>query len=152
MQRRTFLRALGAGTALAALTLRTAPGRAHSYTLGDIAIGHVWTPPGEPGQNGAPIYGPLFNQGKEAVHLVGASSPAAEQVRFRVEKDGAVTWQDEIVLEPGKPVSLAPWRVHLWLDGLKEPLQQGQSIPLTLDFGHAGKKTVEVLVEPNGGH
>jgi copper(I)-binding protein len=153
MHRRTFLHALALCSAAGAAALLPAgPVIAHSYTLGDIAIGHVWAPPSEPGQTGAPVYGPLFNQGHEAARLVGATSPAAEAVRFRVEKDGVVEWPDEIVLQPGKPLSLAPWRVHLWLEGLEQPLEQGAHVPVTLDFGSAGKKTVEVLVEPNGGH
>lgn len=125
---------------------------AHSYKLGDIAIGHIWAPPPGDGAEGLAVFGPILNQGSATVQLVGASAPIAGQVRFRKLSDGAATWVDVIELRPGKPLALAPWREHIWLSGLNRPLKEGDSFDLTLDFGDAGRLQVKVVVEKASGH
>lgn len=136
----------------AALAL-TAPGAlGHGYTLGDLAIGHVWTPVPEPGAGAIPVYGPLLNRGDEPATLTAASSAAANEVRFRKVKNGEAVWLSEIAVGPGAALALAPWREHIWLTGLARPLEEGDSFPLTLDFGAAGTITVEVVVEQSPGH
>lgn len=137
----------------AALPLATPPqAAAHSYKLGAIAIGHIWAPPPEDGAEGVPVYGPIFNQGGAAVKLVGASTPAAGQARLREAADGKVTWPDAVVLPAGRPVALAAWRQHIWLSDLRQPLREGDTFPLTLDFGQAGTLDIEVVVETASGH
>jgi len=69
-----------------------------------------------------------------------------------VSKDGKTSWPDSIPLPPGRPLGLAPWRVHLWLTGLRRPLKDGDRFDVTLTFAHAGKHTVQVLVERTAGH
>jgi copper(I)-binding protein len=153
-RRRVFLRALtgACAIALAALTGTGQQATAHGYTLGRIAIGHVWAPPPEDGAAGIPVYGPLLNRGDHAVSLLGASSPIARSARFRIDNDGIASWPEALELAPGKPVSLAPWRAHIWLSGLRRNLHAGDSFDLTLDFGAAGDITVTVVVETAAGH
>ena len=50
----------------------------------------------------------------------------------------------------GQPVTLQPGGDHLMLMGLNQPLHEGQSFPLTLDFEKAGPRTVTVTVEKAG--
>lgn len=143
------------GIACVAVALAAAlplPAAAHSYKFGEIAVGHVWAPPAAQDAEGVPVYGPLLNRGKTPDSVVGASSPIAGSVRFRVSKDGKTSWPDSIPLPPGRPLGLAPWRVHLWLTGLKRPLKDGDRFDVTLTFAHAGKHTVQVLVERTAGH
>jgi periplasmic copper chaperone A len=138
--------------AIALAAARPLPAAAHSYKFGDIAVGHVWVPPVGQDAEGVPVYGPLLNRGKTPDSLVAASSPIAARVRFRVAKDGKTSWPDSIPLPPGRPLGLAPWRVHLWLMGLKRPLKDGDRFDVTLTFAHAGTHTVQVLVERTAGH
>ena len=44
-----------------------------------------------------------------------------------------------LAIEPGKTVKLAPGGYHLMLMDLKNPLKQGDKVPLTLEFEKAGK-------------
>ena len=44
---------------LVAWGLAPVSARAHSYSLGEIAIGHIWAPPPEPGANGLAVYGAI---------------------------------------------------------------------------------------------
>lgn len=126
--------------------------RAHSYKLGDISIGHVWATPPENGDSGVAVYGPILNGTDEPLRLLGASTPIADEVRFRVSKNSAVRWPEFIELDPGKPLALAPWREHIWLSGLEEPLKEGDSFGLSLDFGGKGAIAITVVVEGAGGH
>ena len=125
-------------------------GHAHSYRQGDVAVGHVWAPPAPEDSIG--VYGAIMNRGGQDERLIDASTDIAEAVRFRVVEDGRSSWPEAIDIAPGKVVAMAPWREHLWLIGLKRPLQEGESFELTLTFEQAGAVTVSVLVEPSGGH
>lgn len=125
---------------------------AHSYKLEDIAVGHVWASPPEEGAKGIAVYGPMLNRGGKSVRLVGASSPVAEEIRFRISKDRGVGWLEYIELRPNKPVSLAAWREHIWLSGIGDSIEQGDSFDLILDFGDAGKLPVKIIIEDEGGH
>lgn len=139
--------------ALAGLLAGAAPSvLAHSYKLGELSIGHIWAPPPAEDADGLPVYGPFLNNGDKSVTLVGASSPLAERVTFRSDEEEAKELTEGIEIAPGKPYAMAPWRPHLWVVGLKESLEEGDSLELTLDFGEAGKKTVEVEIEEGGSH
>ncbi|MCF1506002.1 copper chaperone PCu(A)C [Afifella sp. H1R] len=144
-------RELFAALAGVALLFPPQAATAHSYKLGDIAVGHVWASQPESG-GGVAVYGPILNQGDAAVQLIDASTPVAEDVRIRTAADGEERWSDTIDLEPGKPLALAPWRQHLWLSGLKRELKEGDAFDLTLDFGGAGSLTMQVEIEPGGGN
>ena len=53
-------------------------------------------------------------------------------------------------LEPGKPVKMQPGGYHIMLMDLKQPLEQGESFPITLTFEHAAPVTVQVPVMAPG--
>jgi copper(I)-binding protein len=55
-----------------------------------------------------------------------------------------------IALPTGKPVTLAPGGYHVMMTGLKAPLKQGDTFPLTLRFAHAPPQTVSVQVQAIG--
>jgi copper(I)-binding protein len=149
-----MLRAFLAAVTLLTAVLVVAPVEAHSYKLGDIAVGHIWAKPPEKGTDGVAVFAPILNSGAAAVRLVGASSPIADKARLRKvdKKDGTVTWPEAIKVQPGKPFTLAAWHEHIWLSGLHQPLKQGDWFDLTLDFGDKGKLPVKVRVETVPGH
>ena len=55
-----------------------------------------------------------------------------------------------IEAQPGATVALKPGGYHVMLLGLKEPLKEGEKLPLTLTFQKAGTVQVEVNVEAAG--
>lgn len=120
---------------------------AHSYSFDDLKIGHLWSPPPEEGADGMPVYGPLVATGDSEIVIIGASSPDAEQVRFRSNADGAVTWPDRLVLEPGRPLGLAAWREHIWLQGLTHPVVGGDEVTVDLELSDGRHIEVESMVE-----
>jgi hypothetical protein len=141
---------------LAAVLLACAPAgvpmsvKAHSAEVDGIKIGHAWAPPAEGAD--APVYMPILNDRDEEVTLAEARSPAAERVRLRRVEDGAPVFYDRLNLRAGQPVSLAEWRIHLWLEGLNRTLTEGDRVPVTLTFEPGGTVTIEVVVETGPGH
>lgn len=84
--------------------------------------------------------------------LIGAASDVAERVELHThrEVDGVMKM---VEVEEGFPISaygshaLARGGDHVMFLGLKQPLEQGATFPLTLDFGDCGTETIEVPVD-----
>lgn len=125
---------------------------AHSYELGDLAVGHIWAPQPVDGSGSIPIYAGVLNSSSKPISLVGATTSVGGEVRIRKTKNGSVQWPERIEFLPGRPFALAPWREHLWVTGLKLRLEQGDSFNLTLNFDHAGTLDVTVVIESEAGH
>ncbi len=54
---------------------------------------------------------------------------------------------DGVEVPAGETVKLAPGGYHLMLMDLKQPMTEGERVPLTLEFEHAGSIDVELAVE-----
>ena len=89
-----------------------------------------------------------------ADRLVSASSPVAKKAELHsMSMQGMVMKMRPITgldIPAGQPVTLKPGGEHIMLMGLNQPLHEGQSFPLTLDFEKAGPRTVTVTVEKAG--
>ncbi|MBK1668012.1 hypothetical protein CKO28_08180 [Rhodovibrio sodomensis] len=143
-------RRLIACLALLAAALAPLTAGAHSAEVAGVKIGHAWAPPAK--GDGTAVYMPILNDRDEAVSLVSASTPIAQRVRLRETDDGEATFYSSLRLAPGQPVSLAEWRLHLWLDGLNRDLEAGDKFPLTVTFEPGGSVELEIYVEASPGH
>jgi copper(I)-binding protein len=89
-----------------------------------------------------------------ADRLVSANTPVAKKAELHtMSMQGMVMKMRPISgvdIPAGQPISLKPGGEHIMLMGLNEPLLEGQSFPLTLDFEKAGPRTVTVTVEKAG--
>ncbi len=117
---------------------------------GDICVSDAWARATPPGAATGAVYFSLVNKGRTADSLVSASSSAtANAMVHRSIMTGNVARMEmvgRVDLAPGARVSFAPSGYHLMLDGLKQPLAQGSTISVTLDFAKAGKVTLPVPV------
>ena len=143
------------GLALALLaTLATA----HGSNVGDIAIGHPFATPSLAGTtNGAAYFASLENTGASPDKLVRASTPVAARVELHnmaLDAQGVMRMReiDGIALAPKTKLQMRPGMgFHLMLIGLKEPLKEGATFPMTLQFERAGTVEVHVVVQtPRG--
>jgi periplasmic copper chaperone A len=139
MKRRTFLFA----------TLLPAVAQAHSFKLGDIAIGHAWALPSQ--QNDGQVFFPLANQGTEHDELVGARAEICSVIELRQNNRYDDPPLLSIALDPKKPVPMRPTARHLRLIGLKQSLKKGERFPVILDFLNAGEVEIDVMVEDKPG-
>ena len=117
-------------------------------------IDHVWARASAGNARNGAAFLTLTGQGSPD-RLVGVSSTVAESAELHetIDDKGVLKMRPVagIGLEPGKTVTLAPGGRHVMLMGLKAPLKQGDSFPLTLRFEHAAPVTVTVTVEAIGG-
>jgi len=117
-----------------------------------LEINNAWAraTPGK-AENGAAY---VTMQSPTADRLVAASSPVAKKAELHtMSMQGMVMKMRPIAgldIPPGQPVTLKPGGEHIMLMGLNQPLHDGQSFPLTLDFEKAGPRTVTVTVEKAG--
>ena len=86
--------------------------------------------------------------------LLSVSSPVAKKTELHtMEMAGMVMKMRPIAgldIPAGQPVALKPGGEHIMLIGLQQPLREGQSFTLTLNFEKAGARTVSVAVEKAG--
>jgi periplasmic copper chaperone A len=144
----------------AALFVSTAPAGAQHYaplnhgahgTAAGIEIADGWARASAGQARAGAAYMSLRNTGDAEDRLTGAETPAASRTEIHTHiKDGTIMRMREveggIVLPPGKTVTLEPGGLHVMLIGLTQPLQEGETFPLTLKFEKAGDKTVEIAV------
>jgi periplasmic copper chaperone A len=96
----------------------------------------------------------IANRGATADRLVAASSPVARAVELHATlRDGEVMRMrpvQAIDLPPHGEVQLRPGGLHMMLLGLNRPLAEGERVPVTLTFEHAGSIAVELAVQGPG--
>lgn len=133
-----------------AFCLAALSAEAHDYNLGDLKIVHPWsraTPAQAP--TGA-AFMTIINNGATD-RLLKAASDAAKVTELHTHiMDGQVMRMrqvQDIDVAGGAETKFQPGGLHVMLIGLKAPLKEGATFPLTLTFEKAGTVTVEVTVQ-----
>ncbi len=135
-----------------AAALFAAPAWADS---GSIKVEQVWARATPGAVKSGAIYLTITNTGNTPDTLEGvASTPAAAHADVHEMKmvKGVMEMRPvkSLTIEPGKSVVFQPGGYHVMLTGLKAPLKEGQSVPLTLTFAHAGNEQVTASVAKVG--
>lgn len=134
---------------------------AHDFKLGDLLIDHPYATPSLAGtRNGSVYFKGLRNRGGQADRLIAAKSAVAERVELhQMQMDGTIMRMREvpaIELPARTEVNLRHGGAgthHLMLQGLKQPLKDGDRFDLELVFEKAGTRKVNVWVQtPRAGN
>ncbi len=141
---------------LVAATLGLSPiaARAHEFKVGDLEILHPWSR--ATGQARPAVgYLRIRNNGQTADRLLGASTRIAEHVMLHtnVIENGVAKMSpaEGIEIPPGAEIALEPkGDYHLMIMGLKQPLAEGDTSPVTLIFEQAGKVDVTFVTAAAG--
>ena len=127
---------------------------AHDFSVGAVRIGHPYATPSIPGTtNGAAYFASLENTGDAPDKLIRVVTPVAERVELHsmsVDAQGVMRMRevDGIALAPKARIQMKPGLgQHLMLIGLKAPLKEGSSFPMSLEFERAGRVEVTVNVQ-----
>lgn len=118
---------------------------------GDIEVSGAWIRATAPGQDQGGADLSIIS--KQPATLVGATSPACKTVQLHtMTSEGGMMRMREvkaIELPAGKRVNLRESGYHLMLIGLKAPLKEGETVPLTLSImvGKQGIVKVETTAE-----
>jgi copper(I)-binding protein len=136
---------------LLSVTAARAQPPAQAFQLGHIQVTRLWAPPTPPSTSVAAIYLWITNGGSKADRLVSVSTPiaASAELHSTTMTQGIMRMRmvEGVDLPPGVPIKIQPGGLHIMLQGLKQPLQPGMFLPLTLQFRDAGMLTVQVPVK-----
>lgn len=103
----------------------------------------------------------IRNVGDADDRLIGVESPAARKVELHThrEADGVMRMihvEEGFALPEGGEIRMQRGGHHVMMMGLTAPLEQGETIPLTLIFETSGEVTLDVPVDlerkPADGH
>ena len=148
----THRRQLLLATALLPLAL---PAQAqHAVTeLGPLRIVNPWTRAAGQGMQGGGFL-VIRNTGTTPDRLVSGTTPVAGRLELHTHiRDGDVMRMRpvaDIPVPANGEVTLQPGGLHLMLIGLTRPMNDGQTIPVTLRFEQAGEVTVQLAVQAAG--
>jgi periplasmic copper chaperone A len=132
-----------------------APVNAEEIKAGDLVISQGWSRATPGGAKIGGGYLTVENKGTAPDRLIHASGDVAGKIEVHemAMKNGVMTMRpldNGLTIEPGKTVKLAPGGFHLMMFDLKNPLKQGDKVPVTLEFEKAGKVTLSLDVEGIG--
>jgi len=101
-------------------------------------------------------YMDISNHTDQEVRLVGAETPKAGHVSIHetVQQDDVMRMQSVkggLAIPAGETVKLKPMSYHLMLEQLKNPIKEGEAVPVTLEFEGAGPIEVELRVQSMDG-
>src|SRR6516165_245902 len=107
-----------------------------------IVVDQPWARATPPGAKTGAAYMTLVNNGTAADRLLSATTPLADKVEFHKEtEERGVSRMREVPsveVQPGAKVTFKPAETHMMMIGLKQPLKEAQTLPLTLQFESAG--------------
>jgi copper(I)-binding protein len=136
----------------AAALLLAAPAVSIAQQSG-MSVTDAWSRAAIQGGNGV-VYLTITDSG-QADRLLSVTAPVAAKAELHesyVEQGvSKMRWVAALPITPGKPMTLSPGGYHIMLMGLKQPLKEGESFPLTLTFERAGQVTTDVMVRRAGG-
>ena len=139
----------------ALMAVAAAPAEAQETRAGDLVITQPWSRATPAGAKVAGGYLTIENKGSAPDRLVSGTGDVAGRVEIHemAMNNGVMTMRPldkGLTIEPGKTVKLAPGGYHVMLMDLKNPLKQGEKVPLTLEFEKAGKVTLSLDVQGVG--
>ncbi|GAA0778149.1 copper chaperone PCu(A)C [Roseibium denhamense] len=139
----------------ATLTLGSFSAFAHDYKVGDLTLVHPWTRATPPKAKAGGGFIEIINSGTEADRLVGARSDFAAKVEIHemAVTDGIMRMREldnGIEIPAGGTVALEPGGLHIMFMGLKQPFEEGSTVPVVLTFEKAGDYAIDLAVAKMG--
>lgn len=125
------------------------------YMVGDLRLKSPFARATLPNQPVAGAFLMITNTGSEDDVLVGVSSPVSERGEIHeMAMDGdTMTMRelaDGLVIPAGETVELKPGGYHLMLMELKQPLVEGETVEVSLEFQKAGTVTIPFAIMGKG--
>jgi copper(I)-binding protein len=115
----------------------------------ELALENIWVRPVEPGGNTA-LYMSLANGQSAADTLLSVDAPIIDSVAIHSTVDTAETTMMKHVgplpIPANTRVPLEPGGTHVMLMGVTQPLRDGESIVLNVDFAQAGLRRVRAAI------
>lgn len=128
---------------------------AHEEKTDNLTIVHPWSRATAPSQKVGAVFMEIKNRTGKEDRLIGAWSPDSDKTEIHGHvREGDIIRMRRVeggITIPAKgSVKLAPGGFHIMLIGLKVPLLEETTIPMTLTFEQDGPFEIEVVVESAG--
>ncbi len=125
--------------------------QAHEITVGTLTIDHPVARPTPPVARNGAVFMVISDLDGDGDTLLSASTPNAARTEIHRTsiKDNIAKMErvETVPVAAGDAVVFEPGGLHVMLMGLKGPLIEGESFPLTLTFENAGPVEIEVKIE-----
>ncbi len=126
---------------------------------GDVTIDGAWARATAPGQANGSVGMVITSQQDARLIAVTSSASASSEIHTMTMDNGVMKMRqiEDLALPAKQPVKLGPGGEHLMLMGIKKPLKEGDTVPLTLTVQYADKRTEKIQVKAlvkslTGGH
>jgi copper(I)-binding protein len=123
---------------------------AHEQKLGALVLHHAWSRATPAGAKTGAAYVKIENTGDSPDQLLSVASDIAAMTEVhQMSMDNDVMKMGPagaVDIPPHGVVELKPHGLHIMLMGLKKPLTEGDTFPVTLTFAKAGKVELQVVV------
>jgi periplasmic copper chaperone A len=135
--------------------LAAIPAQAADYDVGPIHIATPWARATPKGASTGAGYMTVTNKGSapDRVSCVSDDASAQCQIHSMTMDNGVMKMrpvEGGLEIKPGETVTLAPGGFHIMFVDLQHPLEQGQSVKVTLKFDHAGTVDVDYPIAAIG--
>ena len=118
----------------------------------ELVIRDGWVQEGPASQKITAAYMVIENHGQADVALKGASSSAADVIELHKMEltDGLMKMRkiESINVPAGGKVELKPGGYHLMVIGLRQPLKEGDTVSMTLEFSNDLRQSIDIPVKP----
>jgi protein SCO1/2 len=126
------------------------PPQARATTVGPVTVQRAWSRATPPGTTVGVAYFDIINSGA-ADELIGMESAVAQRVEMHATSMAGGMMQmrqaQSVAIPAAGRVAFSPSGLHAMLLQLKQPLKEGELVPLTLMFRHAGRVQVMAVVQ-----
>jgi hypothetical protein len=116
----------------------------------EVKFHDAWARATAPGMPMGAVYAEIENTGSENVTLVSVETSSARlaEIHESVEVNGMMRMREitPFVVEAGEIVSFRPAGKHIMLMGLKDALEEGQTLTLTATFSDGQAVAVEAVI------
>jgi len=114
----------------------------------DVEVSSAWARPAAAGKPATAAYLTIANTGGPD-RLVAVSTPAGAASLHTTSTDGGIMRMRPVAaldIGAGETVKLKPGGLHIMVTGLRQPLPEGASLALRLQFERSGERLVEAAV------
>lgn len=144
-------RILGTMCIFLALATQTSADDTGMGEVGNIMIHDGWARASLGQAPNSAAYMTIMTHGDSPDKLIAATTPIADRAELHnhILEDGVAKMRqvETIDVTPSEPVTLEPGGLHVMLMGLKEEMEAGATLPLTLTFEQAGDVTLELPIK-----
>jgi copper(I)-binding protein len=122
-----------------------------SFAEASLTISNGWTRPTLKGQMMGAAYVTLTNETKTPIDVMAASAKIAERVELHthLHEDGVARMRQitELQIMPESTQQMKPGGLHIMFFGLRQPLKEGESFPLTLTLADGTQLSTTIAVK-----